>query len=275
MVNPDITVRLVDVNGIQLLVGDSRGSIAAEIVLQELKRDDYGLRGIEFGFGDTIIDIGSHVGIFSMYLARRYPFITIISFEPTPWNFANLKRNLQQNGIGNVHALNLAVSADGRDVGMSVEFSNTGGASGFVQSVVAGKHQLFTARSTTLEAVFADHGLTCCKLLKIDCEGAEHEILKTTSILPRVEYLSAEFHENSFLRTHGHTMESASRTRLFPHFSNQSQNHKMQHVEVKCLGPQKWGRCSIAIRARLMRQPDCAHGGSPRRAAPDDRAFKQ
>jgi hypothetical protein len=64
-----------------LLLGDVKGSIATGIVVHELNRDDYGLHAIEFGFGDTVVDIGAHVGIFSMYLARRYPFLSIIALE--------------------------------------------------------------------------------------------------------------------------------------------------------------------------------------------------
>jgi len=163
----EIVCTLANIRGIQLIVADVRGSIATGIILHELSRDDYGLRQIEFGFGDIVVDIGAHVGVFSMYLAKRYPFLSIISFEPTPCNFVNLKRNLQLNGVGNVHACNLAVTADGRNIQMLVDPRNTGGASGFVQTATP-EQQVFAARSTTLDAIFADYGLTSCKMLKID-----------------------------------------------------------------------------------------------------------
>jgi hypothetical protein len=59
----------------------------------------------------------------------------------------------------------------------------------------------------TLDDIFAEHGLERCKLLKIDCEGSEHEILLSTGVLPRVEHLAGEFHINGRLRAQGHSIE--------------------------------------------------------------------
>lgn len=47
-----------------------------------------------------------------------------------------------------------------------------------------------------------------CRLLKINCEGAEYEILHNTHVLDRVDYLSSEFHINQRLEQDGYSIES-------------------------------------------------------------------
>jgi len=66
--------------------------------------------------------------------------------------------------------------------------------------------EIATADSTTLAKVLRDFGIERVKLLKIDCEGAEYEIIGDGSILDNVEYLSGEFHSSSSFN--GNTPES-------------------------------------------------------------------
>ena len=77
--------------------------------------------------------------------------------------------------------------------------SNTGGATGFLRNMNLPDHQKFTVKSTKLDDFIASLGFPKIKLLKIDCEGAEYEILKGSSLLYMVEHLSGEFHVNSRL----------------------------------------------------------------------------
>jgi len=60
----------------------------------------------------------------------------------------------------------------------------------------------------TLEELFTKESITRCKLLKIDCEGSEHEILLNTNILECVQYLSGEFHINQNLESQGYSIEN-------------------------------------------------------------------
>jgi len=202
--------RLIQINGVHFIVTDVSSSITLGAVPEELARDDYGLATANFTHGDVVIDIGAHVGITAIYLAKRFPFLTILAFEPTPWNFANLRHNLAVNGIGNVHAHNLAVTADGRMLKMAGHALNTGGASGFLTDTRHAPHQFFEARSTTLDAVVADHGIARIKLLKMDCEGAEHEIIPATKVLDRVERFAGEFHINRHLAKQGYSIDATA-----------------------------------------------------------------
>lgn len=61
--------------------------------------------------GDTALDLGAHVGYYTLLLARLVgPRGQVVAFEPDPDNFALLRRNVELNGYGNVELVNAAVS---------------------------------------------------------------------------------------------------------------------------------------------------------------------
>lgn len=60
--------------------------------------------------GDTALDLGAHVGYYTLLLARLVgPKGKVAAFEPDPDNFALLKRNVEINGYANVELVNAAV----------------------------------------------------------------------------------------------------------------------------------------------------------------------
>lgn len=194
-----------DLDGVRAVFADAPGSRAAIAIIGELYEDVYRFGAIDFRPGDVVIDIGGHVGIVSIFLARKFPFLTIHTYEPSPVNHANLVDNLRANGVGNVVAHHQAVTADGRPLELYLDPVNSGGTSGFRGKQDNGAAYV-TVPSTTLDRIFADHGIDRCRLLKIDCEGAEHEILRTTGVLPRIDHMRAEFHLTALLAAQGHSV---------------------------------------------------------------------
>jgi hypothetical protein len=85
---------------------------------------------------------------------------------------------------------------------------NSGGATANLRDMRLRGHSYFKAESTTLDAVFTVNDIKHCKLLKIDIEGSEHEVLLNSSCLSRIEYLVGEFHINDNLRAQGYAIES-------------------------------------------------------------------
>lgn len=196
-----------DVGGVRLAVFDFAESMASEIDYFELRNDEYGLDAIGFEPGDTVVDVGGNIGFVAGYIARRYPGVRVLSFEPFPDNHDHFQRLVEANGVENVKLHPLGVSADGRDLTMTMNPHNSGGATANVANPELPGHSIRTASSTTLDDIFDRYDVQTCKLLKIDCEGSEHEILKNTSILDRVENISGEFHINRRLESEGHSMD--------------------------------------------------------------------
>jgi FkbM family methyltransferase len=168
-----------------------------------------------------VIDIGAHVGVVSIYIAKRFPFVKIHAYEPIPDNFEHLVMNLEANRVDNVTPHNLAVTGDGRKFDMLVNFTdNSGGGTGHLGNMRLQGHFYYTVGSITLDSVFEKYNIEACKLLKIDCEGTEHEILRNTRYMNRIEYLAGEFHINQHLAEQGYSIDSLIRhCRNFIHVS--------------------------------------------------------
>src|SRR5262245_20963713 len=118
--------------------------------------NDYYLSSMAvFREGDTLVDIGAHVGVMSIYLAKTYPFIKVYAIEPDPFNYACLIRNLELNGVTNVTAINTAVSSDGGSKTLYVDVSDSAWAT--TDSSLAcsrGSLRVEVVPSVTLEALF-------------------------------------------------------------------------------------------------------------------------
>lgn len=199
-------LRKAKVNGIALKFFDHESSAALEIVKRELEDDHYGIESMPFETDDVVIDIGGHVGIFSIYLAKRYPFVQIYAFEPMPESYQHFKQNIELNDVTNIEVYNKAVTHDGRTIDMIAHHSNTGGATANLKDMRLPEHSYYTVESVTLDGVFTMCQIDQCKLLKIDCEGSEHEILLNTTRLEQVQYLSGEFHINAHLSSQGYSI---------------------------------------------------------------------
>jgi FkbM family methyltransferase len=193
------------INGFPIEVADKPVSRSADIIAWELLDDCYGLDHIDFKPGDVVIDIGAHIGFFAIYTALRFPQVLIYSFEPFPENYYLLQQNLQRNGITTVRPYQLGVSGDGRLLEMVTNPQNSGSSTCYSRTLEYGRTSGIP--STTLDHIFDSLGVDKCKLLKIDCEGSEYEILSTTRSLAKVEYLSGEFHQNKWLLSRGYTFE--------------------------------------------------------------------
>jgi FkbM family methyltransferase len=198
---PQTHVQRYHIHGTELFIGDVAGSMAATWVANEMVLDDYGLGRIVFDPGDVVVDIGAHVGLFAVYLAKRHPDISVLAFEPDPVNFNNMLANIAANRVVNVLPRHLAVTRDARPFTLDRPPGNSGGAGGYSPRRHGAARA--TTASITLDGIFERFAISRCKLLKIDCEGAEYEILTSTSVLDRVDWLSGEFHVSTSLRERG------------------------------------------------------------------------
>lgn len=199
------SIHRVNINGFLIEVVDVPQSISPEIIACELSSDCYGLDRIDFTPGEVVIDIGAHIGMFAIYTALRFPKVLIHAFEPFPENFELLEQNLERNGITTVRLHREGVTSDGRFIEMVTNPRNSGGSTCHSRTLEHGR--ISGIPSTTLDHIFDSRGIDKCKLLKIDCEGSEYEILFSTNTLSKVEYLSGEFHHNQVLRSYGYTVE--------------------------------------------------------------------
>lgn len=206
MVVMDNSLRLP--SGALLTFEDVPGSQGLDAILREIAEDHYRLAQIPLSAGDVVLDIGANVGVFSIYLAALHPGLRILAFEPVPETFAALRRNLRRNGIRTVEAHNLAVNGDGRPLELRRAPGNSGGATALPALDPYMEASVVSCPGISLDEIFRRNGVDRCRLLKIDCEGGEYEILQTTEMLSRVDYLRGEFHISPGLRETGESISS-------------------------------------------------------------------
>lgn len=153
--------------------------------------------------GWTILDIGAGLGDFSLYAARRAPNGHIYSFEPSPDSFALLQENIRLNKVTNIYAHAAAVGAKPHDM-LVLDMTS----SEAVQYRTHSRNSMQTTSQPTcpitmlipsksLDQIFDEIPLDSCDFLKIDCEGAEYDILFHTSAatLARIQHICLEYHD--------------------------------------------------------------------------------
>jgi len=193
------------IGGVELKAFDYVYSASLEVTVCELAADIYRIADIPFEKGDVVIDIGAYIGLFGMALAKKHPDITVYAFEPISINYQNILRGLEANGIQNVRAFHLAITGDGRELEMLYCHGFMGGSTSrqIQRENISSAHLFEKVRSKTLDQIFDEFGIQSCKLLKIDCEGSEYEILQASRYLDRIGYVRGEFHMNKTLVAQG------------------------------------------------------------------------
>lgn len=49
--------------------------------------------------GSVVVDVGANIGVFSLGVLTQIPDARVIAFEPSPFNYARLKKNLLTNKV--------------------------------------------------------------------------------------------------------------------------------------------------------------------------------
>ena len=142
------------------------------------------------GRGRTVIDIGAHIGCFTLLAASAGH--RVLALEPSPENFAILRRNVQRNRFTNVELVQAAVGARRQSGQLVLPDDRTH----------TGRFSLFPGRGkrtvpvpvTTLVEILCTAGIGRVALLKLDCQGSEYEILYSAGarLLQRVDSIAVE-----------------------------------------------------------------------------------
>lgn len=146
----------------------------------------------------TVIDIGANIGVFSAKAANSAKNVRVYSYEPFPNNFQSLKESARLNNLEK-SIISHKSAVLGRRGELELFFSpdDSGNVSGRRQEQ-KGHSQSIKVAAVTLEDVFKENNIDTCDFMKIDCEGAEEEILMNVpkEILKRIRSITLEWHYN-------------------------------------------------------------------------------
>jgi FkbM family methyltransferase len=133
--------------------------------------EDYKIKKFEIHSNDVIIDIGAHIGIFTIYASQFCNNGKIYSFEPVKENYDLLLNNIKLNHSEQVKPFNLAVSNTNDVVTIYINDDKA------AHSIFPSSESSIKVKSITLQNIFEENNINHCNFLKLDCEGAEYEIL--------------------------------------------------------------------------------------------------
>jgi len=159
-------------------------------------RESYLPRGWTPVPAPTVVDVGANVGVFTVWAAKRLGAGRIVAIEPSPDMVRTLRANIARNRIGQATVLDVALGGDPREATL---YRRAAGALDtlFDRDNYASRFQtVANVRVTTLDDVFSTCEVDVCDLLKLDCEGAEYEILFNAgeSTLAKIRHIAGEYH---------------------------------------------------------------------------------
>lgn len=141
----------------------------------------------------TIVDIGANIGSFSVFASTYAEDTKVYSYEPSQENFHFLTENIKLNRLQNIKPYQLAVSGRRGKTRLYIDKKHSTD-----HSTAIATPGMFSEEvdSVTLQDVLDNNEIESCDLLKMDCEGAEYEILFTApkSTLAKIRNISLEYH---------------------------------------------------------------------------------
>ena len=146
-----------------------------------------------------VIDAGGNIGLSSLFFARQFPNAQIITLEPDQDNMRSLLRNLALNKLEKVIPLQVGLWHVNEQLVLD---RSTGDQEAWAFSVKKAVQQprpgTDTIAGVTIDHLLEQHGWPGIDVLKIDIEGAEHEIFNDKAqvkrMLSRVKFLAIEIH---------------------------------------------------------------------------------
>ena len=147
---------------------------------------------------EVILDIGSNIGASILFFREQFPTARIYGFEPHPETFRVLQKNV--GSLSSVKVFNYGLGA--ADSNVSVPFDGADFSRFMSKDKNAEWSGPLSPTSCQLKhagEVMKDLGLTKVDLIKIDCEGAEYDVLTTLpgEMLRDCKWIVGEMHDES------------------------------------------------------------------------------
>ena len=138
--------------------------------------------------GMVVIDIGANIGYYTLLLSNLVGNEgKVFAFEPDPYNYNLLCKNIKVNGCRNVIPVQKAVFGKSGKTELFLDKSNLGGHS--LSEANVDKRASITVEATSLDDYFKNTDYKI-DIVKMDVQGSEMEVLKgMTNMLNRNDNL--------------------------------------------------------------------------------------
>ena len=185
----DYHLALLEEDG--LYVAYREGTADESVLKHSLRRDIFlpGVPEYQPRSSDTVIEVGSHIGTFTVLIARQVD--RVYAIEPSRETFDYLRINCLLNRLDNVRPFHLAL---GQERGLATLYHDRENWGHTTMKQLT--HESETVPMATLTDFMADQEIDRCDFLRMNCEGAEFPILLCTppETLERVDAMLVSYH---------------------------------------------------------------------------------
>ena len=194
---PFVGVKWLELRRDNLKVGVG-SKMEAWSVKETLIDQFYTRLGTEIQSDWVVVDIGAAIGEFTIEAALKLTTGIVHAFEPNPGSLNILRQNLRANNINRVETYNLGVWKEEGEI--PLHFLNNEplqAVSGNAQSAEARAIKETSIPVITLEQLINEKVGGKIDLLKLDCEGAEYEILmnQDAMLFDMIDRIIMEYHD--------------------------------------------------------------------------------
>jgi len=164
-----------------------------------VRYNEYNSDLFTYGSKDVFIDLGSHIGSWSVLMAVFNPMFKVYAYEALPENVEMIKRNIELNNLTNVFPFQKVISdsSEGKEIIHYTDDSTKFGASHkFIGNTLGGQGATINVNKISINNIFLDNKIEHCKVVKTDCEGGEVFTFSTVTpeTLQKIDYIIGEFH---------------------------------------------------------------------------------
>lgn len=157
-------------------------ALKGDLITEQLKqysahtRNEVAMLASTLSAGETVIDVGAHIGTFSIPMASMVgPSGKVYAFEASLQNYELLKRNIKVNQLSNTVTAYQAVVASASS-SFYKEITPNDSNSGMCYFI---EDESGNIRAINLDTWISENGIQKVDLVKIDVEGAEVQVLES------------------------------------------------------------------------------------------------
>jgi len=173
---------------------------------------------------DIMIDVGAHIGTFSMLASRKVPKGKVFAIEACRESYNYCLVNKKLNDLNNVETCNYALHDKEGTIKLNYDTEGWGHS---ITSVLTGEGE--EVQAISMESFMSKYKIDQCNFIKFNCEGAEFPIILGTpiSILAKFKFMLVLYHldlapESSLVQLENHFTNAGFKLR----FSNVHPNGK-------------------------------------------------
>lgn len=163
-----------------------------DVIGEVFEENVYQLKPEHLEGGGWVVDLGANIGAFSLYAAALDPNVQVLAVEPQPDNAERLSKHIAAAGM--FDRVRPVLCAAGAKSGSGFIVGKHGGA--FTAATADETKPSVAVPVTSLWELLYTNGIDRVRVLKLDIEGAEYDVLAgcPPELFELIDYICMEFH---------------------------------------------------------------------------------